>query len=180
MRCWLSIPWLRSKAPELSARTPRVNPVRETPCLRTAITHHTVPANEPKRDHPMTHRLPIRVYYEDTDMAGIVYYANYLRYIERGRSEWVRDMGMDQNQMKAEGVVFAVRRLEADYLLPAKLDDELMVETTVLSVSGVRMEMDQLVTRGDQELFHAVVTVVCIGESGRPVRLPKIVRDIKC
>ena len=74
----------------------------------------------------MTHKLSIRVYYEDTDMAGIVYYANYLRYIERGRSEWVRDNGMDQNAMKAEGVVFAVRRVEADYLMPAKLDDELL------------------------------------------------------
>lgn len=126
----------------------------------------------------MTHKLNIRVYYEDTDMAGIVYYANYLRYIERGRSEWVRDMGMDQNQMKADGVVFAVRRVEADYLLPAKLDDELVVETKVMSVSGVRLVMDQLVKRGEEELFHALVTVVCIGEAGQPVRLPATVRKM--
>ena len=66
------------------------------------------------------HRKEIRVYYEDTDMAGIVYYANYLRYIERSRSDWVRDVGIDQLAMKEAGVVFAVRRVEADYLSPAR------------------------------------------------------------
>ena len=76
----------------------------------------------------MTHHLPIRVYYEDTDMAGIVYYANYLRYIERARSDWVREMGIDQLAMKAEGVVFAVRRVEADYIQPAVFDDMLDVD----------------------------------------------------
>ena len=126
----------------------------------------------------MPHRLPVRVYYEDTDMAGIVYYANYLRYIERGRSEWVRGLGLDQTQMKENGVVFAVRRVEADYLMPAKLDDELMVETDVMSVTGVRLVMDQKVKRGDEILFHAVVTVVCIGDAGQPVRLPAEVRQM--
>ena len=126
----------------------------------------------------MTHKLSIRVYYEDTDMAGIVYYANYLRYIERGRSEWVRDNGMDQNAMKAEGVVFAVRRVEADYLMPAKLDDELMVETDVMSVTAARMVMEQHVKRGEEILFHAIVTVVCIGDNGQPTRLPAKVRQM--
>ena len=126
----------------------------------------------------MTHRLKIRVYYEDTDMAGIVYYANYLRYIERGRSEWVRDNGMDQNAMKAEGVVFAVRRVEADYLHPAKLDDELIVETDVISVTAARMVMEQRVKRDELVLFHATVTVVCIGENGLPTRLPAKVRQM--
>ncbi|SHJ32993.1 acyl-CoA thioester hydrolase [Shimia gijangensis] len=126
----------------------------------------------------MTHKLTIRVYYEDTDMAGIVYYANYLRYIERGRSEWVRDNGMDQNAMKADGVVFAVRRVEADYLMPAHLDDELVVETTVQSVTAARMMMEQHVKRGEEILFHAIVTVVCIGESGQPTRLPAKVRQM--
>ncbi|MEQ9694665.1 tol-pal system-associated acyl-CoA thioesterase [Shimia sp. SDUM112013] len=126
----------------------------------------------------MTHKLSVRVYYEDTDMAGIVYYANYLRYIERGRSEWVRDNGMDQNAMKAEGVVFAVRRIEADYLMPAKLDDELVVETDVTSVTAARMVMEQHVKRGEELLFHAIVTVVCIGENGQPTRLPAKVRQM--
>ncbi len=127
----------------------------------------------------MTHKLNIRVYYEDTDMASIVYYANYLRYIERGRSEWVRDNGMDQRVMKNDdGVVFAVRRVEADYLSPAVLDDELVVETDVVSVTAARMVMQQYVKRGEELLFQAVVTVVCIGENGLPTRLPAKVRQM--
>lgn len=121
----------------------------------------------------MIYRLPIRVYYEDTDMAGIVYYANYLRYIERGRSEWVRAVGLDQNRMKEEdGIVFAVRRVEADYLAPARLDDELVVETWLESRKPVRMVMGQEVKRGTEVLFRAMVTVVCMTLEGRPVRLP--------
>ncbi|MCV6597050.1 MAG: YbgC/FadM family acyl-CoA thioesterase, partial [Mangrovicoccus sp.] len=74
--------------------------------------------------HSAPHRFALRVYYEDTDLAGIVYYANYLRYIERARSEFVRSLGLDQVQLKAQtGVVFAVRRVEADYLTPARFDD---------------------------------------------------------
>ena len=110
----------------------------------------------------MTHHLPIRVYYEDTDMAGIVYYANYLRYIERARSDWVREMGIDQLAMKAEGVVFAVRRVEADYIQPAVFDDMLDVETWATSITPARMVMQQEVKRGDTVLFRAVVTIVCI------------------
>ncbi|MEZ5716852.1 MAG: tol-pal system-associated acyl-CoA thioesterase [Paracoccaceae bacterium] len=122
----------------------------------------------------MIYRLPIRVYYEDTDMAGIVYYANYLRYIERGRSEWVREVGLDQNRMKDEdGIVFAVRRVEADYLAPARLDDELVVETWVESRKPVRMVMGQEVKRGEQVLFRAMVTVICMTLQGKPVRLPE-------
>ncbi|SEP74609.1 tol-pal system-associated acyl-CoA thioesterase [Thalassovita taeanensis] len=124
----------------------------------------------------MTHRLPIRVYYEDTDMAGIVYYANYLRYIERARSDWVRGLGIDQKQMKEDGYVFAVRRVEADYLHPARLDDELMVETVVTQVTGARLVMDQTVKCGDETLFHAIVTVVVITETGHPARLPANIR----
>ena len=125
----------------------------------------------------MTHKLPIRVYYEDTDMAGIVYYANYLRYIERARSDWVRGLGIDQRALKEdEGLVFAVRRVEADYLLPAKLDDELTVMTEVTAVTAARLIMDQKVMRGKEELFHAVVTVVMINDTGHPARLPAIIR----
>jgi len=127
----------------------------------------------------MTHRFPIRVYYEDTDMAGIVYYANYLKYIERARSDWVREMGVDQNAMRDEdGVVFAVRRVEADYHLPARFDDELEVRTTVASVSGARLIMEQLVQRSEDILFSALVTIVCLTETGQPVRLPANIRQI--
>ncbi|MFU8863175.1 MAG: tol-pal system-associated acyl-CoA thioesterase [Rhodobacterales bacterium] len=126
----------------------------------------------------MPHILPIRVYYEDTDMAGIVYYANYLRYIERGRSDWVRGLGIDQNAMKAQGLVFAVRRVEADYLMPARLDDELVVETEVVQVTGARLVMDQVVRRGKDRLFHAIVTVVVINETGQPARMPANIRQM--
>lgn len=125
------------------------------------------------------HHFPIRVYYEDTDMAGIVYYANYLRYIERARSDWVREIGIDQNAMRDEGLVFAVRRVEADYLIPAKFDDALQVETSVQQVSGARLVMDQVVKRGDQPLFKAVVTIVCVSDTGAPARLPANIRRLK-
>lgn len=120
----------------------------------------------------MKHEFPVRVFYEDTDMAGIVYYANYLRYIERARSDWVRGLGIDQKAMKADGYVFAVRRIEADYLASAQLDDDLIVETEVLQVTGARLVMDQWVKRSGEALFHAIVTVVTIAENGQPARLP--------
>ncbi len=126
----------------------------------------------------MPYTLPIRVYYEDTDMAGIVYYANYLKFIERGRSEWVREIGMDQHEMKAEGIVFAVRRVECDYLGSAVLDDLLTVETEVANVTAARLVMEQRVMRGDEVLFHAMVTVVCMNEAGQPVRLPANIRQM--
>ncbi|MHA7828155.1 MAG: tol-pal system-associated acyl-CoA thioesterase [Roseovarius sp.] len=123
------------------------------------------------------HVFPIRVYYEDTDMAGIVYYANYLKYIERARSDWVREMGVDQNVMRDEdGIVFAVRRVEADYLMSAHFDDLLEVRTRTLAVTGARLIMEQAVMRGEETLFSAVVTVVCINEAGQPARLPANVR----
>lgn len=125
----------------------------------------------------MVHSFPVRVYYEDTDMGGIVYYANYLRFIERARSEWVRSLGIDQNAMRDEdGIVFAVRRVEADYLLPAKFDDDLLVRTRLITVTGARLVMAQEVLRDDALLFQAEVTVVCVGEGGAPARLPANIR----
>ena len=126
----------------------------------------------------MTHRLPIRVYYEDTDMAGIVYYANYLRYIERARSDWVREIGIDQLEMKASGVVFAVRRIEADYIAPAVFDDLLEVRTWPISLSPARLVMSQEVYRGETVLFRANVTIVCINGVGKPCRLPAKLRSL--
>ena len=95
----------------------------------------------------MSHSMILRVYYEDTDLAGIVYYANYLKFIERGRSEWLRALGIDQAALKRQaGLVFAVRRIEADYLRPARFDDLV--------------------------LFAARVTIACLDARGRPTRLP--------
>ena len=120
-----------------------------------------------------SHRWTLRVYYEDTDLAGIVYYANYLKFIERARTEWVRSLGIDQAALKAEtGIVFAVRRVEADYLSPARFDDELLVRTSVASATRARIVLRQEVTRADAVLFAAVVTLVALDERGRAVRLP--------
>lgn len=124
----------------------------------------------------MTHQFPIRVYYEDTDLAGIVYYANYLKFIERARSEWVREMGIDQVEMKAQGYVFAVRRVEADYLMPAKYDDQLVVETEMIDNSGVRLTVRQDVTRAGVTLFSARVTIICMNAAGAVARLPAAIR----
>lgn len=124
-----------------------------------------------------THRHTLRVYYEDTDLAGIVYYANYLKFIERGRSEFVRACGVDQGAVKAEqGIVFAVRRVEADYLSPARFDDLLTVTTTLVEMKGASLVMDQAVLRGDHTLFSARVVLVCLNDAGRAQRLPDDVR----
>jgi len=121
----------------------------------------------------MTHRFTTRVYYEDTDLAGIVYYANYLKFIERARTEWVRGIGIDQARLKAEeGIVFAVRRIEADYLAPARFDDELEILTRTRGSTGVRLALTQEVLRDGAVLFRAEVTLVAIGEAGQPARLP--------
>ncbi len=127
----------------------------------------------------MGHRFAIRVYYEDTDMAGIVYHANYLKYIERARSDWVRATGVDQNALRLQqGAVFVVRRVEADYLAPARFDDVLEVRTRVRLVTGVRLVLAQSVERGGASLFEAIVTLVCLGEAGQPMRLPANIRRI--
>lgn len=125
----------------------------------------------------MIHRFPVRVYYEDTDLAGFVYYANYFKFIERARSEWVRALGVDQAKMKAEtGVVFAVRRVEADYFMPANYDDELVVETSTEMNTGARWVIKQTVTRDGVPLFEALVTIVAIGANGAAARLPASIR----
>ncbi len=127
----------------------------------------------------MTHHFPIRVYYEDTDMGGIVYHANYLRFIERARSDWVRSLGVDQNTMREAGLIYVVRRVEADFLAPAKFDQELMVRTEVAEVTSARLILSQLVQRGATDLFTAQVTIVCMGiEGGRPQRLPAEIRAL--
>lgn len=123
------------------------------------------------------HRFSLRVYYEDTDLAGIVYYANYLKFIERARTEWVASLGLDQMALKArEGVVFAVWRVEADFLRPAKFGDDLVVETVLQSMTGARLVLEQAVLRGGERLFLAVVTLVCLTEDGHAARLPAEVR----
>ncbi|MEM7506791.1 MAG: tol-pal system-associated acyl-CoA thioesterase [Pseudomonadota bacterium] len=123
------------------------------------------------------HRLDLSVYYEDTDMAGIVYYANYLKYIERGRTEALNALGIDQLTLKAEaGLVFVVRWVGIDYLIPAKFGDRLTVATVIGRVRGASIDMMQEVQRGDQALIRASVTLACMDDAGRPQRLPDAIR----
>jgi acyl-CoA thioester hydrolase len=127
----------------------------------------------------MSHIFPVHVYYEDTDMAGIVYYANYLCYIERARTEWARDLGLDQTVLKVrDGLVFAVRRVEADYLIPARFDEDLTVHTKPLYGTAARFVLQQDVCRGEHVLFTAQVTLVALRETGQPARLPKALRQL--
>ena len=123
-----------------------------------------------------TFEWPLRVYIEDTDAGGIVYYVNYLKFIERSRSEIVEELGVDQNAMKAAGVVFVVTRVVADYLAPARLGDRLEVVTTHKAASPVRWVFNQEVRRGDTPLFRAEVTAVCMSTDGKPTRLPADLR----
>ncbi len=120
---------------------------------------------------------PVRVYYEDTDAAGLVHYANYLRFAERARTEMLRRLGVGQGHLRAEnGLVFVVRRCAADYLLPARLDDDLVIATRLTGLGGASLDLDQEVHRGGDMLVRLTSQIACIDQSGRPHRLPMALR----
>jgi acyl-CoA thioester hydrolase len=122
------------------------------------------------------HVFPVRVYYEDTDAAGIVYYANYLKFAERARTEMLRDRGVVQRRLAEEsGVAFAVRRLSVEYLAPARLDDRLEVHTRITSVRGASVEGAQKIFRDGHEIARLTLTLAYVARSGRPARLPEAV-----
>jgi acyl-CoA thioester hydrolase len=119
------------------------------------------------------HVYPVRVYYEDTDVGGVVYYANYLKFAERARTEMLRSIGFSHRDMiKQAGLAFAVRRCEADYIRPATFDDSLEVHTGNIDIEAASLWMDQEVRRGDDVIAHLRVRLACIAENGRPARLP--------
>jgi acyl-CoA thioester hydrolase len=118
-------------------------------------------------------KFQVRVFYEDTDFSGYVYHANYLKYCERARSGYLRDVGVDQNAMFAEGHAFVVRKMDCEFLRPAKFDDVLDVETTLVEMGGARFELAQTVKRVGELVFSARVTVAIIDGEGRPQRIPK-------
>ena len=119
--------------------------------------------------------MPVRVYYEDTDAGGVVYYANYLHYLERARTEWLRTLGVSQAQLCAEsGLAFAVRALEVGYLKPARLEDELQVVSTIASHGRAQVLFDQRILREEQVLLSARVRVACLDlHRGRAVAMPQ-------
>jgi acyl-CoA thioester hydrolase len=122
------------------------------------------------------HVLPLRIYYEDTDFSGLVYHASYLRFLERGRTEFIRALGIDQRALhEAEKIAFVVRSLRIDFLVPALMDDLVQVETSALERRGPALRLAQDLRRDGAVLTTAEVLVVCV-KAGRPCRLPEALR----
>ena len=122
------------------------------------------------------HRFPVRVYYEDTDFGGVVYYANYLKFLERGRTEALRDLGTDQVALKEAGQVFVVRRANVEFLSPARFDDVLEVRTSTAWIKRASAGLKQEIWRGSDRLIEADITIACMSVTGRPTGLPPEVR----
>lgn len=126
---------------------------------------------------PAGHRISVRVYYEDTDFSGVVYHASYLRFMERGRTELIRALGIEQRELfdGYAALGFAVRRMLIDFVKPAVMDDLLTVETRPTLARGATMELDQRVLRGEEVLVTAQVKVACVG-GGKARRIPDVLR----
>jgi len=128
------------------------------------------------------HVLPVRVYFEDTDAGGVVYHASYVRFCERGRTDFLRLLGTDARRLidgseNREPAAFVVRRMSFDFIRPARMDDLLEIETHVKEIGGASVTLIQTVTRGGQRIAEAEVTVVLISVSGKPLRLSEAVRN---
>lgn len=123
----------------------------------------------------MTHRFPVRIYYEDTDFSGAVYHAAYLKFFERGRTEFLREQGIHHFELAAEGLAFAVRSMDIHFDGAARIDDLLTVTTEVAAISGARLTLSQTIIRDDKVLTRATVVVAAIKTSGGPARLPKAI-----
>ena len=123
------------------------------------------------------HSISVRVYYEDTDFSGVVYHASYLRFMERGRTELIRDLGIEQRELfDGEAALgFAVRRMLIDFVRPAVMDDLLTIETRPTLARGATMELDQRILRGGEVLVTAQVKVACVG-GGKARRIPDVLR----
>jgi acyl-CoA thioester hydrolase len=126
-----------------------------------------------------THFLPARIYYEDTDFSGVVYHANYLRFFERGRSDFLRLAGIHHAEFaaQAEPMAFAVNAMDLAFLKPARIDDALVVETVFEAIKGPRIFVGQAVTRGGETLVTAQVQVCCISLTGRPRKPPALLLE---
>lgn len=127
-----------------------------------------------------THNLQVRVYYADTDAAGIVYHASYLNFAERGRTEMLRDAGFEHARLfKDSGLAFAVVSININYKAPATIDDLLVIKSEITRVGGASMDMQQDIYRCDQLLTEMKVTLVCIDRNFKAVRLPAEIRKLK-
>jgi len=127
------------------------------------------------------HYFPLRVYYEDTDVGGVVYYANYLKYMERARSEMLRVLGVDQKDMldykKTDDVSFVVRRAEIDFNKSAEFDDSLVIKSEIKKLGGASLTIKQTITKDDDALVTGMIKIAALGKNGKPKKLPDAIRD---
>jgi acyl-CoA thioester hydrolase len=176
---------LRSRPGEGAGQTTDQAKSALSPSSELASRGHLLPPGEKEYPHLAgalrggTHVLPVRVYYEDTDFSGVVYHASYLRFLERGRTDYLRLAGVDQSTLHAggDGLIFAVRRMTVDYLKPARMDDVLTVETRTAEVRGASLLIAQRVLRDAETIVTADVRVAAVA-GGRPVRIPDALRAI--
>ena len=125
----------------------------------------------------ITHDFPVRVYYDDTDAGGVVYHANYLKFTERARTEYLRALGFENSKIRDDhGIIIVVKSLEAEYFSPARLDDFLVVQTRVLSVKNTSFVMKQDIYRGEGQIFGMTVILVCVNDAGRPTKIPEALK----
>jgi acyl-CoA thioester hydrolase len=125
------------------------------------------------------HRFPVRVYFEDTDAGGVVYYANYLKFAERARTEMMRDAGAAHSALiEKRGLSLVVRRCEADYIASARLDDVLEVESHITGFGGATVDAEQIIRRDGSDIVRIRVRLALINRAGRPARLPNDLRDL--
>jgi acyl-CoA thioester hydrolase len=143
-----------------------------------------VETRENSQQVPARFCWPVRVYYEDTDGGGVVYHANYLKFMERARTEWLRHLGFEQTELRQRlGVLFVVRGLSMHYRRPANFNDELVVETRLRRIGRSLLEFEQIILRNDgqetEHLTEAVVEVVCV-EAGqfKPAAIPQSIRNV--
>jgi acyl-CoA thioester hydrolase len=120
---------------------------------------------------------PIRVYYEDTDSGGVVYHSNYLNFMERARTEWLRNLGFEQDELITNyQCIFAVHSMQLNFRRPAKFNDALVVRSNIINVSGASFEFDQKIVRNDELLCEAIVKVACLGTNRfRPKSIPSFI-----
>jgi acyl-CoA thioester hydrolase len=121
---------------------------------------------------------PVRVYYEDTDAGGLVYHANYLKFFERARTEMLRDMGCEQDQLMAEGIIFVIRSVQIDYLIPARFNEQLQVSADLSVAKKASFDFEQEIIRGDEVLCRGIIRVACLdAQTLRPKAIPEKLQE---
>jgi acyl-CoA thioester hydrolase len=126
-----------------------------------------------------TFSFPVRIYFEDTDSGGVVYHSNYLKFMERARTEWLRSVGIDQRHLKHEElIIFVVHRIDIQYKLPARFNDDLVVKSELIEIGSSKIEFRQMIYRDEELLIDAHVDIACIdSEKFKPVRIPSAVKQ---